>query len=141
MSTSNKQVSNCKVLFICDDLDKGALIEHFLRERNDEVRYVAYSREVLIEADQNPPDIIIIDYNITDTDSFEVYQQLRERPALQNVPVLFEGADVIRQAAYSRVQSLGAEGCLMMPWGPEELLAARDAVLKGDTYYPTYSSQ
>lgn len=96
MSASDEQISSCKVLFICDDLDKGTLIEHILRERNDKVRYAAYSREVLIEAGQNPPDIIIIDHSITDTDSFEVYRQLREKPTLQNVPVLFEGAAIIR---------------------------------------------
>jgi response regulator RpfG family c-di-GMP phosphodiesterase len=136
MNTPNEKTTDCKVLFISDDLDKGALVQLILRERNDKVRYASYSREVLVEADRNPPDMVIIDYNIADPDSFETYRQLKARPTLQNVPVLFVGAAVIRQAAYSRVQSLGAEGCLMMPWGPEELLAARDAVFEGSTYFP-----
>jgi DNA-binding NarL/FixJ family response regulator len=32
--------------------------------------------------------------------------------------------------------NLGAAGYLREPYGPQALLAARDAALKGETYYP-----
>ena len=70
-----------------------------------------------------------------DLDGWEVYLRLREVPVLRNVPVLFQAA-IASERVYPEAQRIGAAGYVREPYGPQELLAARDAALRGDTYYP-----
>ena len=70
-----------------------------------------------------------------DLDGSEVYRRLRMVSALQNVPVLFQSPRS-PETVYPEAQRLGAVGFVRQPYGPQELLAARDAALRGDTYYP-----
>jgi len=111
-----------------------AYLAHYL---NDEVRVALDGREGLTAAEQDPPDLIILGLVLPDLHGYEVYRRLRMIPALQHVPVLFQSADTQRRV-YPEAQRLGAAGYLRKPYRlPEELLAARDAALRGDTYYPT----
>jgi len=50
-------------------------------------------------------------------------------------PVLFQAA-IASSHAYPLVKQTGAQGYLCLPCHPQDLLAARDAALKGETYYP-----
>jgi DNA-binding NarL/FixJ family response regulator len=52
-----------------------------------------------------------------------------------DVPVVVWGGMDPRQA-YHDLQAAGAAGYLAQPTSAEEVLAARDAVLQGETYYP-----
>jgi CheY-like chemotaxis protein len=128
----------CKVLLVDDEPELLELIQFILRHRRDDsVRYVNSGQRGLMVAEQDPPDLIILDIMMPDIDGFEVCRQLKGMPALWNVPVLFQtartAADVIPEA-----KRLGAAGCINEPYGPQELLAARDAVLRGETYYPPF---
>jgi DNA-binding NarL/FixJ family response regulator len=42
---------------------------------------------------------------------------------------------------YSEAQRVGAAGYLYQPYGPQEVIAARDALLRGDVYYPPLSEE
>ena len=128
----------CKVLLVDDEPELLELIQFILRHRRDDsVRYVNSGQRGLMVAEQDPPDLIILDIMMPDIDGFEVCRRIKGMPALWNVPVLFQTAralaDVIPEA-----KRLGAAGCITEPYGPHELLAARDAVLRGETYYPPF---
>jgi DNA-binding response OmpR family regulator len=126
----------CRVLVIDDKPGVGDMIQTVLgRGRNDQVRYANGGRKGLVTAEHNPPDLIILNIAISGLDGAEVYQRIRTIPALGQVPVLFQVAwDPER--SYPVAQEIGAAGCLTLPYGPQELLAARDAALRGETYYP-----
>ena len=125
-----------KVLVIGAEPEMGELIEFILaRGRNDEVKFALGGREGLAVAEQEPPDLIILDVMMPDLNGWEVYRRLRMVPALQNVPVLFQ-SPMSPEMVYPEAQRLGAVGFVRQPYGPQELLAARDAALRGDTYYP-----
>jgi len=128
----------CKVLLIDDEPELLELIQFILRHRRDDsVRYVNSGQRGLMVAEQDPPDLVILDIMMPDIDGYEVCRRIKGMPALWNVPVLFQTArapaDVIPEA-----KRLGAAGCITEPYGPQELLAARDAVLRGETYYPPF---
>jgi DNA-binding response OmpR family regulator len=125
-----------RVLVIDDKPGIGDLIQTILgRGRNDEVRYANGGRRGLTAAKQDPPDLIILNTTLPDSSGLRVYRQLRAMPILEQTPVLFQTAwDPAR--SHPEAQRLGAAGCLTLPIGPHELLAARDAALEGETYYP-----
>lgn len=128
----------CKVLLVDDEPELLELIQFILRHRrNDSVRYVNSGQRGLMVAEQDPPDLVILDVMMPDIDGFEVCRRIKGMPTLWNVPVLFQTArppaEVIPEA-----RRLGAAGCINEPYGPHELLAARDAVLRGETYYPAF---
>jgi DNA-binding response OmpR family regulator len=123
-----------RVLVIDDNAAMGELAQMILgQERNDEVRYANSGPKGLNAARQNPPDLIILDVMMPGWDGFETFRQLRMASELEAVPILFQTAYA---RAYQTIQSLEASGCLLAPYGSQELVAARDAVLAGRTYYP-----
>jgi CheY-like chemotaxis protein len=60
--------------------------------------------------------------------------RLRSTPGLQQVPVLVYGA-VARKDIAPTLQEAGAMGYLCVPLVPSEVMAARDAALRGETCF------
>jgi CheY-like chemotaxis protein len=123
------------VLVIDDNPAMGELVQMMLgRERNDQVRYANSGPKGLAAAKQSPPDLIVLDLMMPGWDGFETYRQLRMASNLEAVPVLFQTAYA---RAYQMAKRVGASGCLIAPYGEEELVAARDAALRGEVYGPS----
>jgi CheY-like chemotaxis protein len=121
-----------RVLVIDDTPAKAEVVHMFLgRERNDEIRYANSGAKGLEAARQDPPDLIVLDIMMPGWDGFETFRQIRMTSSLESVPVVFQTAYT---RSYDRAQSLGASGCLLAPYRPKELLAARDTALRGGTY-------
>ncbi len=110
----------------------GNLLELILGRRGDQVRIALDEHIGLVLAEQDPPDLILLDSEFLHD---EVYQQFKRLPALQNVPILLINPRP-PYAVCQQAQRLGAAGYLCKPFEVKDLLAARDAVLRGDTYYP-----
>jgi len=127
----------CKVLVI-DDMREmeemmGLLLAH---QRNDQVAYAHGGLEGLAIAEQHPPELIILDLMMPDLPGYEVFRRLHAQPALQNVPVLLLTV-IPPQMVYPQAQELGIAGYMCKPFEFETLLTARDALLRGETYYPS----
>lgn len=128
-----------RVLVIDDTPTKAEVVHMFLgRERNDEVRYANSGPKGLDAAKQNPPDLIVLDIMMPGWDGFETFQQIRMVSRLRSVPIIFQTAYT---RSYERAQSLGASGCLLAPYRADELLAARDAALRGEIYHSTWERE
>ena len=126
----------CRVLIMDDNCELVVLDEMILGGgRNDQVRYAENGRKGLAAAEQDPPDFIILDIMMPELDGWEVHAQLKATPTLADIPVLFQ-AGMPSSHAYPLVKQAGAQGYLCEPYGSQDLLAARDAVLRGETYYP-----
>lgn len=122
------------VLVIDDNPAMGELVQMMLgRARNDEVRYANSGPKGLAAAKQSPPDLIVLDIMMPGWDGFETFRQIRMTSNLERVPVLFHTAYA---RAHKMATSVGASGCLISPYGEEELVAARDAALRGEVYDP-----
>jgi len=70
-----------------------------------------------------------------ESDGWQVYARLKVILSLANIPVLFQAA-MASSHAYPLVKQAGAQEYLCLPCHPQDLLAARDAALKGEMYYP-----
>ena len=127
----------CKVLVIDDMREMEEMMALLLaHQRDDQVTYARGGLEGLAIAEQHPPELIILDLMMPDLPGYEVFRRLRANPALQNVPVLLLTV-VPPQMVYSKAQQLGIAGYMCKPFEFETLLAARDALLRGETYYPS----
>jgi CheY-like chemotaxis protein len=105
------------------------------RGRNDELRYLPDVLLLLAAAEQNPPDLIVLPVMMPHIDGWEACKRLRMIPHLQRVPVLLYAAMYCSGEFYSLVRQVGAQGYLQMPFSPQELYAARDVLLRGETYF------
>jgi CheY-like chemotaxis protein len=125
-----------KVLVIDDEPELERLIKLILGHyRDDEVLFAPGGRHGLIVAERECPDLIILDIMMPDLDGWEVYQRLKAIPDLQATPIIFQAA-ISPKRVYPKAQRVGAMGYVCEPYAPKDLLAARDAALQGDTYYP-----
>jgi two-component system chemotaxis response regulator CheY len=92
----------------------------------------ADGNEGLAKAQATMPDLIIIEMASPEPDGCEICKRLKAMPALQHIPILFTGAS----QNYSGAYDLGAQGFLIKPFGPTELIKVRNELLKGKTYWP-----
>ncbi len=134
---NTSQSSGARVLVIDDEPDFIKLIRFILSEKvADEVLGATGGYEGLTAARENAPlDLIILDTMMPGLHGFEVYLRLRLIPGLEQVPILFIGSKP-PELVYPEAQRLGASGYVVGPFSPDDLLTARDAALRGETYYP-----
>ena len=126
----------CKVLVIDDVPEMEEMIRLLLAyERNDQVRFALSGSAGLAIAEQDPPDLIILDVMMPKINGYEVCRRLKSTPVLRDIPVLFLTV-VPPRLGYAETQRLGGAGYLCKPYQISDILAARDAVLRGETYYP-----
>ncbi|HET91252.1 MAG TPA: response regulator [Chloroflexi bacterium] len=125
-----------RILVIDTDPEQGDLIQMILgRGRDDQVQYAHGGRRGVAAASADPPDLVIVNLMMGGMSGLEVYQRLAAAPTLARIPVLFQTAWE-QERSYSKARECGARGCLTLPCDPQELVAARDALLRGETYYP-----
>ena len=122
-------MSKGRLLLVEDDKALAELlIWHFERQDFD-VRRTADGEEALLLADEQVPDIVILDWMIEGISGLEVCRRLRRRPATANVPIIMLTA---RGEEADRIRGLetGADDYVTKPFSPGELIARVGAVLR-----------
>ena len=122
-------MSKGKLLLVEDDKALAELlIWHFERQEFD-VRRTADGEEALMLADEETPDIVILDWMIEGISGLEVCRRLRRRAATANVPIIMLTA---RGEETDRIRGLetGADDYITKPFSPGELMARVTAVLR-----------
>jgi PAS domain S-box-containing protein len=76
------------------------------------------------------PDLVILDINLPDVSGLEVCRQLRAAPATASVPILHLSASLVGSEARSKGLEGGADGYLVYPLEPRELIATVEALLR-----------
>ena len=133
------ETQGCKVLVISDEPEMVELMKLVLaRSRGDDVRGALGRDKDLSFAQQDPPDLIIIKLMRPELGGgYDICRRLREMQELKDVPVLFQVPTSYKIIYPEYVeQEFGVVGYLEYSFGPQDLLDARDAVLRGETYYP-----
>lgn len=104
------------------------LVWHFNREQFD-VRWTPDGDEALLLAQEEVPDIVILDWMIEGVSGIEVCRRLRRNAATANVPIIMLTA---RGEESDRIRGLdtGADDYLTKPFSPRELIARVAAVLR-----------
>lgn len=118
-----------KILLVEDDESLVELIRYNLGVEGFEVVSTPDGEEALLLADEETPDLIILDWMVESVSGIEVCRRLRRRPATANLPILMLTA---RAEEEDRVRGLetGADDYLTKPFSPRELVARIKAVLR-----------
>jgi two-component system phosphate regulon response regulator PhoB len=122
-------MSGKKLLLVEDDKALAELlIWHFEREEY-EVHRTGDGEEALMLAEEEQPDLIILDWMIEGISGLEVCRRLRRRETTANVPIIMLTA---RGEESDRIRGLevGADDYITKPFSPRELLARVSAVLR-----------
>ena len=118
------------ILMIEDEADISELLQFNLERGGYKVRAVANGEEGLISAQQNPPDLILLDIMLPGCDGLTVLRGLRESSSpARKVPVIMltakgEESDIVVGL------ELGADDYMAKPFSPRELVARVKAVLR-----------
>ena len=104
------------------------LIWHFSREGYEIVR-TADGDEALLLAEEQPPDLVILDWMIEGVTGIEVCRRLRRRASTAHVRIFLLTA---RGEESDRIRGLetGADDYVTKPFSPRELIARVGAVLR-----------
>jgi two-component system phosphate regulon response regulator PhoB len=122
-------VTKPRLLLVEDDRALAdLLIWHFSREGYEIVR-TADGDEALLLAEEQPPDLVILDWMIEGVSGIEVCRRLRRRASPAHVPIIMLTA---RGEESDRIRGLetGADDYVTKPFSPRELIARVGAVLR-----------
>jgi len=118
-----------RILVVDDEPDITALVAYHLAKAGYRVSTAATGAEALRAAQEERPDIVILDVMLPEASGYDVLAELRKRPETRDVGVILltarrEEADRIRGL------SLGADDYLTKPFSPQELALRISALLR-----------
>ncbi len=118
-----------KLLLVEDDPALSELLQFRFENEGYEVRATPDGDEALILAEEDVPDLVILDWMIEGTSGIEVCRRLRRSQATGHVPIIMLTA---RENEDDRIRGLetGADDYLTKPFSPRELLARVAAVMR-----------
>ena len=115
-----------RALLIDDDERLNALLTTYLARFGVSVRAFAHPEQGLRALRSEPPDIVILDVMLPDTDGFTLCRKIREFSPIPVVMLTARGDVADRIVGLE----LGADDYLPKPFEPRELLARLQAVLR-----------
>ncbi|MCR5176786.1 MAG: response regulator [Anaerovibrio sp.] len=111
-----------KILVVDDNVVNLKVIDKILKS-NSEYKSVLVpnGQKALQFLDKTVPDLILLDVLMPDMDGFAVLAEIKKRPALAGVPVLFLTADE-DSGLQEKITAAGAQGMLRKPFEKDALL-------------------
>ena len=113
-------MSRPRVLVVEDDPSIRGLLHVLLDTEGYDVATASDGLAGLAEAEQNVPQLILLDLNMPDLGGLRVLEQLRDDPALSRTRVLVVTGQVEAVPVVERL--LGDDGVLLKPFAVAELL-------------------
>lgn len=117
------------ILVVEDEDALATLLQYNLEKEGYRVGVAADGEEALIRADEEVPDLMLLDWMLPKVSGIEVCRRLRQRPETRNLPILMLTA---RGEETDRVRGLdtGADDYVVKPFAMSELTARIRAVLR-----------
>ena len=118
-----------KILLVEDDASLVELVTYNLEKEGFDVVRTGDGEEALTLAEEEKPDLVILDWMIANLSGIEVCRQLRRQTSTANVPIIMLTA---RGEEGDRIRGLdaGADDYVSKPFSPTELVARIRAVLR-----------
>jgi DNA-binding response OmpR family regulator len=121
-----------RVLVADDDPGVSALLSRWLTMNGYTVSTADDGIKACESADQQPPDLILLDLQLPRRDGYAVLLTLGSREATANIPVLIVSGESNEHADIAR--TLGARGFLQKPFTRESVMKAVGLALRGDVH-------
>ena len=103
-----------RVLYIEDNLDNLILVRRLMAAEGIELLEAVTGRDGLAMAQENQPDLILVDINMPDLDGLIVTEKLREMSHLDKVPIVALTANIMRDVL-ERAMKVGCDGYIPKP--------------------------
>lgn len=118
-----------KILLVEDDANLVELIRYNLDKEGFEVISTPDGEEALVMAEEERPDVVVLDWMIANLSGIEVCRRLRRAPETAALPIIMLTA---RAEEGDRVRGLetGADDYVTKPFSPRELVARVRALLR-----------
>jgi two-component system phosphate regulon response regulator PhoB len=118
-----------KILLVEDDASLIELVTYNLEKEGFDVVRTGDGEEALTLAEEEKPDLVILDWMIANLSGIEVCRRLRRAPGTANLPIVMLTA---RGDEADRIRGLetGADDYMTKPFSPRELIARIRAVLR-----------
>jgi len=120
MGVSEQGSGGCKTVLLAeDDQDIRDVVQEVLEERGYDVIPARTGRQALdflATADVARPDVVILDLMMPIVTGWQVLEEIRQRPDLENIPVII-------LTAVSQDMPTGVKAVLRKPFNIDELLA------------------
>jgi diguanylate cyclase (GGDEF)-like protein len=117
------------ILVVDDDPDIARFVEVNLRSVGYDVVVAGDGEEALLQADQQRPDLVLLDVMMPRVDGFEVAQRLRRNPRTANTSIIMLTAKALSSDKVLGLTS-GADDYIIKPFDPIELLARVKTTLR-----------
>jgi len=117
------------ILIVDDNESHRYVVSRRLRDAGFMVKEAATGAEG-IELAQTKPQFIVLDVKLPDINGFEVCRRLKADPTTSSIPILHLSAHQVASRDVARGLDLGADGYLVEPVEPEELLATIKSLLR-----------
>ena len=117
-------------VMIVDDLPENLkLLGTMLKERGYRIYVFPNGSLALRAAEQNPPDLILLDINMPDMNGYEVCKKLKTKEKLAEIPVIFVSA---LNDSFDKLEAfrVGGVDYITKPFQVEEVLARVETHLK-----------
>ena len=106
-----------KLLLVDDDRTTTDLLKMLLEMDGFEVSVAGRGADVIPMAERVQPDLILMDYHLSDTNGVDVLRDIRKHPTLSTLPVVIgSGMNVEPE-----VMAAGATIFLIKPYEPSDL--------------------
>ncbi|WP_239806834.1 phosphate regulon transcriptional regulator PhoB [Croceicoccus hydrothermalis] len=118
-----------RLLLVEDDLSLAELLQYRFEAEGYKVISTPDGDEALLLAEEQAPDLVILDWMVEGTSGIEICRRLRRGKGTAHVPIVMLTA---RDAEEDRIRGLetGADDYLTKPFSPRELIARVGAVLR-----------
>jgi two-component system phosphate regulon response regulator PhoB len=118
-----------KILLVEDDANLVELIRYNLDKEGFDVVSTPDGEEALVLAEEERPDVVVLDWMIANLSGIEVCRRLRRGPETSGLPIIMLTA---RAEEGDRVRGLetGADDYVTKPFSPRELVARVRALLR-----------
>ena len=121
-----------RLLIVEDDPDIADLLVHYMERAGFTTVVAATGHDALARAQQDPPDLMILDRMLPGLDGLDICKAVRADPRTAALPVIMLTA---RAEESDRVVGLelGADDYVTKPFSPKELVARAKALLRRAT--------
>lgn len=121
---------NKRILVIEDDVNALRLLEYTLEQGGYQVLTATDGLEGLKKAQDEHPDLIILDIMLPGLDGYEICHRLRQKPENVTLPILMLSAKA-RQDDRNIGLRMGADDYLTKPADPSVIVTKVEALLAG----------
>ena len=118
------------ILFVDDDDANRRLMTWIFRSAGFQILEAGTGAEALHLVREKRPDLVVLDVNLPDVNGFEVCRQIKADPATGRTLVLHVSAVYVNSGDRSAGLESGADGYLIKPVEPREMLATARALLR-----------